>query len=181
MTKYLLLVVALTIAFPAVIGQSIATDGNIQLLGQSEPHTSHVTDIIDGSEHPELIPDVTAYRLFFVAITTNIASKEASDAKQRAYVRKLGLQPAASEQALKILLDFKVRHDQLIRNYNDSAEVALLRGEAPDYAGFLLQVDALVEDTRRLLKDSLSLEELNALDASIQGEKKFMRVAKKPR
>jgi len=70
---------------------------------------------------------------------------------------------------------FKGQYDDLLKNYNDAAQVAIVHGQAPDIDAFLRQREALVQSTRDKLKLLLTSEGITSLDAFVKAEKRSMK------
>jgi len=142
-------------------------------------HDHNVTaeTMIDGAEHPELIPDSDAYRLYFIAVSESANPSDQQKARQAAHLRKVGLRGSDLQNAVATFGDFKQQYADLIARYNEAATAALAKGERPDVATFLGQRDALVQSTREQLKTGLTPEGLKHLDTIVQSEKHFMKVA----
>lgn len=144
-------------------------------------HTNHTapapSNIIDGSSHPELVPDSVAYRLYFV--TASELPNAATEAQQRqlSHLGRIGLHAGDLQETIAILNEFKVEYSALIAEYNATATAADVQGIKPDLAGFLKLRDALVQTTRVQLKQKLSLNGMTQFDAFVQSEKKHMKVA----
>jgi hypothetical protein len=130
--------------------------------------------MIDGAQHPELIPDSTAYRLFLVAVEQIPNITAAQTGFKKAHILRLGLNDNDAQAFAKVVENFRTRYDDLIKNYNDAAEVALPQGQAPDYDTFLRQRDALVQNARDDLSKMLTAEGMSKMDAVIQSEKSHM-------
>jgi hypothetical protein len=135
---------------------------------------------INGAEHPELIPDSTAYRLFFVVIGQNPEATPQQKELQQVRLKQAHLNAKDIQSALSVLQEFKTQYSDLTKSYNDSATAALTAGQAPDYDSFLLRRDALVQDTRNKLKQVLSPEGFARLDRLISAEKRNMKIMPRP-
>ncbi len=134
--------------------------------------------IIDGSKEPQLIPDVVAYRLWFVAVALLPGATAAEERRQRAQLMTAGLKGDDVGRAASALATFKTSYGYLVGAYNDSIAEANKMGEdPPDVQAFLGQRDALVETTRDALNSALSVPGMQALRAYVQGQKANMRVA----
>lgn len=144
-------------------------------------HSGSNSAIISGAEHPELIPDSTAYRLFFIAAGEAPNPTEARKARQRAFLLTMGRLPDADNQTVvKVLETFKVRYAALIADYNDQVESAAKTGGIPpDSDEFLKQRDRLVQNTRDQLALGLSADSMKRLDGHVQSEKRAMKIAAK--
>jgi hypothetical protein len=139
-------------------------------------HSAMAAPMIDGSKNPELIPDSTAYRLFFVSVAESANPTPEETARHKAHLSRTGLKDSDKASLTNVLKEFKAQYSDLIKNYNDAAQVALLQGQAPDYGAFLRQRDALVQSTRDKLKLALTPEGMTGLDAFVQGEKHKMKI-----
>lgn len=132
--------------------------------------------VIDGTIHPELIPDSIAYRLYFFTLSVGTNATEEDRNRRLMHLHKVGLRETDLNALVATLADFRTKHDVLVTQYNASADAALARNEAPDTAHFLRQLDALVQSTRDTLKLRLTPAGMTQLDAFVQSEKKMMRV-----
>lgn len=135
--------------------------------------------MIDGAEHPELVPDSTAYRLYFIVVSETPNPSDEQKRRQLAHLRKIGLGGGDLQSLISALETFKLQYTDLIARYNESAEEAINAGAEPDINTFLLQRDGLVQSTRDKLKSLLTPEGLLRLDALVQAEKKSMKVPAK--
>jgi hypothetical protein len=133
--------------------------------------------VIDGAVHPELISDLTAYRLWFLAVGRG-PNPTAAEVKHQAAQLKRTLLSAEDQQALiPVLTTLKVQYQSLIQTFNEGAKAALAQNENPDYAALVLQRDQLVQTTRDSLGGLLTPTGLALLDAHIQSEKKHMHTS----
>lgn len=131
---------------------------------------SHGEDsVIDGSRHPELIPDSTAYRLYCLTVANM------SPQLQQAELRSFGLSDASIQATTRILAKFKLAYDVLSTAYNRSVTASEQNRTAPDVESFVRKRDALTLKTRNSLRNSLGLEEAKILDSHIQREKIRMK------
>ena len=135
------------------------------------------TDVIDGSVHPELIPDSVAWRLYLFAVSENPSPLPNESRRQHAHLAKAGLEESDIQAAVRILANFKTQYAALIESYNHSPEV--LNNTNDGLPLFLAKRDALVQATRDALKASLTPVGMSNLQAHIQTEKAGMRVAAK--
>jgi hypothetical protein len=134
--------------------------------------------IIDGSKEPDLIPDVVAYRLWFLAVALPPGATEVEQARQWAQLKAAGLSSDDAMQTASILATFRTSYDYLVNSYNDSVAQANQMGDdPPDVQAFLGQRDALVGTTLRALNTALSAPGMQALRSYVQGQKANMRVA----
>lgn len=132
--------------------------------------------IIDGSVHPELIPDVVAYRLFLLTISTSRNPTAKELARQRSHLGMVHLGPQDLLHIIPVLRDFRSQYDSLISDYNQSASEALQHGKQPDVEAFLQRRDALVQKSRGELKLALTPDGAARLDAYVQIQKRMMKI-----
>ena len=139
------------------------------------PHQHAAADIIDGSVHPELIPDSVAYRLYFFLIAEKPIPLPNEAKRQHAHLQKAGLSETEIQATSIILANFKTEYTAMIALYNHSPEV--LRNSNDGLPLFLAKRDALVQATRDALTAALTPRGMSNLQAQIQKEKATMRVA----
>lgn len=148
--------------------------------GAEVPMSTHVhsapQSTIDGAQHPELIPDSSAYRLVFVVL--GLPSDATDDQKQLQAVRlhNGGFSQSDAQAATRVLNSFKVQYSDMINSFNDSAHQIIVNGGTPDLQSLDSTRDALVQTTRDALKQVLSPQGMAALDRFVQREKTKMRV-----
>jgi hypothetical protein len=159
--------VLLLCVFPLLLAcSSLAQDHN------------HNVDVIDGADHPELIPDAVAFRMFLIAASASPNPTQDEIDRQSAYLSRIGLNDSDKAQAVALLASFKSQYKALIDNYNLQATAAQLRGEAIDQTLFLQQRDDLVATTRASLTRALSADGGKKFEAHVQGEKSKMKTVK---
>jgi hypothetical protein len=173
----------LTLVLPPIVSAQLTMDP------KPMPDMNHSqTKMISGKDHPELIPDLTAYRLFFIANGELPNPSEVRKARQEAFLGKIGADGAdhkalvqTDHQALvQTLDDFKVKFTAMVDEYNARVEAAVKTGGSlPDQEEFLKQRDRLVQLTRDRLKLDLSADGMSKLDAHVQHEKSRMQIAAK--
>jgi hypothetical protein len=132
----------------------------------------HSGNVIDGAEHPELIPDSVAYRLFFTTVSVRPNPTPNQVELQRAQLGMVGLDSADTRTVVTALATFRREFDALVARYNKAAG-----SEEPDSMLFDLQQDRLLANTRGALKATLSTKGMSRLDAYVQAEKKHMQLA----
>ena len=166
----------------AIAVAALTYNSSAQRLDEGNHSRTHVhsTDagLIDGAQHPELIPDSTAYRLFLITVSEkpNPTSKEAE--RQLAFLTAAGLDRDDIEAAIPILATFKAQYTDLIAGYNKAVASANATGIAPDLATFLQRRDSLVQSTRDALASALTHAGMDLVHAHVQREKRKMKVAK---
>lgn len=149
------------------------------LSAQSDPASHHHPEsgLIDGAVHPELIPDLTAYRLYFVAVSRPPAPSDNEIKHQAAQLSKIGLQDTDRGIVIDILASFNSRYHDLIKDYNEVATAAWNRGEHPDAASLSAERDRLVQSTCDGLKAALSPDGWTRLDSHVKSEKQKMKIS----
>jgi hypothetical protein len=139
--------------------------------------THHVaTKQIDGSVNPELIPDLTAYRLVFLFVGAAPNSTPKEIALQQLRLRKIGLGERDNQLLIPILNRFRFEYAALIEHYNKTAEATAAKGQVADSKAFLLLRDNLVQTTRDKLK-ALSPNGVIRLHEHVQQEKRGMKLS----
>lgn len=139
------------------------------LLAQTHFHT---TRVIDGQNNPELIPDVMAYRLYFLAVTATDNSPEET-AKETAHLSVLGLNFSDAISVRVALDEFRAKYNALETSYN--AKDHSRNGDA-DYAAFTAVVDKLVLDTVQKIADNTTADGLDVVSMKVKAEKKGMQL-----
>lgn len=133
---------------------------------------------IDGSQHPELIPDNAGYRSVFMM--QSHFETAAATARSEQLQGNIGL-PAADHQIyLETLKNFRQQYELVINTHNAfvdantaSAAVTDLQKEVSNTRQ---SISRLVEATRAQLAAGLSKEGAAKLDAYVQSEKTHMVV-----
>ncbi len=139
-------------------------------------HSQVAVTTLDGSAHPELISDSTAYRLYLVTVSEEPNATAEARARQNSHLGMIGLQDGDRQQLVTILADFKSQYLALIDRFNQSATAALAQGMQPDQKTFLQQRDDLVQSTRDAIKRALTADGVARFDAHVQGERKRMKI-----
>ena len=127
---------------------------------------SHAS-VIDGAQHPELIPDSTAYRLYFETV-----AKMPADLL-RVQLSSAGLSSDEIDRAAAAIQQFKSSWDTLRDTYNQAVEA----GTGPDLETFLFKRDRLVEQLLSNLQTIVTAEGYSRLQAHVQLEKRHMKVS----
>jgi hypothetical protein len=134
--------------------------------------------VINGADHPELIPDATAYRLFLVMLGLNVSATGQDLARQAAHARKLGLSDADRTLLIAAANDFKIKYEGAINTYNVQADATQAGGQVPNVSSILAQREALVEATCAKLTSTLSAAGLAQFNSYIQSEKRRMSITR---
>jgi hypothetical protein len=133
--------------------------------------------MIDGAMHPELIPDLAAYRLYLVMVSKPPNLTDVQKRKQEAQLGKINLQEPDKQALLAVLADFNYEYRNLIQTYNELATAAWAHGERSDINPFRQQRDQLVQSTHDALKTKLTAAGWGRLDAFVLSEKKHMKIS----
>lgn len=138
-------------------------------------------NVINGAVHPELIPDLVAFRLFFITVALPSGATDRDKARQRAQLMFAGLRDDDLSRAASVLATFKVQYDYLVQHYNDSVDVANRSGRPPDLQKFLTEQEELVQQTKDALAGMLTTKGMSNFEAHVKNEKRNMKVAKEDR
>lgn len=168
----LLLFIAVMVILP--FGTSSASRLSHARTPHSPQSNAPAANMIDGSQHPELIPDSTAYRLYLLTVSVPSNSTEGDRRVQSSHLAKAELDGNDLQSMIAVLAEFRSQHDAWLSKYN--AEAAN-QGATFDPTPFLQQQEDLVNSTRAALAKSLSANGIARLSNHIQREKKFMKVA----
>lgn len=170
LTGLLLLVVTLTFLPRGVLlGKGTARSQGFQ-------HHS-TANVIDGSVHPELIPDRDAFRLFFLAAATSTNATTDEKKRQRAMFSSAGFNENELAAASTILVDYKTQYEQAIQQYNDAVALARSPDQLPDGKKLVAELNMLTTTAQAKLESSISGKSARHLYEHVQHEKSRMRVA----
>lgn len=142
-------------------------------------HPEHVTtqpaDLIDGAKTPDLIPDLTAWRLWLLSVTAEDSKRpELSESRRRAFLRAAGIPGIEIPAAEEVIAQFPKDYGALVDGYNRR----LNAGQNPSVSEFRAQRDALVQAVQNTLSGKLGTTTLGKLRKHINGEKARMKVAR---
>lgn len=146
----------------------------LALLAQNAPVMPPGT--IDGAKNPELIPDVVAYRLFFVAVATPPGPTADQQRRQTAKLARIGLTQADSQILISTLTTFYTQYPDFIKRENAAADQARAAGLPIDVKASGARRDALVQSTLAGLKSALTPTGVEALEAHVQQEKAGIKI-----
>ncbi len=138
-------------------------------------HTDTAADVVDGSLHPELIPDSVAFRLYFIALAEEDATLTTASDHQKAFFFMAGLPNTDVEAAAGILRNFKSRLDALTDAYNTA--VVSTNDSTNDRTLFVSKRETLVQATRDAFNAVLSNTGAAHFNAHVQREKQKMQVS----
>lgn len=161
----------------AVLTVLIVCSSTLMTAQSSSPTHNHTpSQVIDGAVHPELIPDSTAYRLYFVMVSKPPSPTDEQMRRQSAQLAKVGLTESDKKTATAILAGFYSQYHALLANYNEQATAAWTKGEKIDQTAFLLQRDQLVQSTHDAMMNTLTQGGWARLDGYVQNEKRKMKI-----
>jgi len=150
-------------------------------MSSTHMHSNAANDMIDGAQHPELIPDVVAYRLFLLGISEPPNAPEERKPRQLAFLRSAGLDDNDINEAIPILSGFKQEYKQMIDQYNQSVLEANAQRRNPDFEGLIVRRDELVRSTRDALKRAISTAGMAQFDEYVQLQKRNIKISKEAR
>jgi hypothetical protein len=139
--------------------------------------SAQTSGVIDGSQHPEQIPDATAYRLVLANISELPNPTADRQARQHAFLDRIGFNDDEAQTVVPILTAFKMHYNELIDEYNKSVVQANASGTQPNLKAFLEQVATLVKSTRGEILTALGSSATSRFDTYVQNEKRRMKVA----
>jgi hypothetical protein len=129
-------------------------------------------NVIDGRVNPEMIQDRDAYRLFFLAV-----SSQEQVERQDAMLAGAKLSELESPLVRSALADFKSKYEKLVDDYNRLATAAEEMGQVPNTAQFVHDRDALVLSTKDKIEATLSPSGMARFQGHVSNEKHGMKVA----
>jgi hypothetical protein len=146
--------------------------------GQIDTTHQHPSSaIIDGSTHPELIPDTTAYRLYFLMLGTVPDATDAERTRHAVQLKKLALGSADQQAVIAILTGFKQQYRLLVDAYNQDMRQAEAMGRQADLPSFRTKRDQLVQATVTNLKGELTVQGWITLADSVRDAKLRMQIS----
>ncbi|HXS13158.1 MAG TPA: hypothetical protein VN734_10675 [Acidobacteriaceae bacterium] len=141
-------------------------------------HQHSATDVIDGSQHPDQIPDIAAYRMVLLSLSKPANRTELQATHQNVQLRSAGLNDSEKSVLIPILAKFNSDYHALIQSYNAAATAANARGERADIGSFLIKRDQLVQATHDQIKGIFTADRWTQFDAYVQQEKKHMKIGR---
>jgi len=148
-----------------------------QTPSDSPPHHQVVGTTIDGAEHPELVPDLTAYRLYLLTVSEPSSPTDQQKNRQEARLKQIGMKEHDRLALISLLASFHDRYHALIDSYNKAATEAWAHQQRTDPGALKVDRDALVQSTHDAIKRTLSEDGWTRLDTFVQGEKKHMKIS----
>ncbi len=145
----------------ALNAQTAATSGTASS-PQGAGQITTLVVLVDGSKHPEQIPDDLAYRHYFLAVATHEQPSAGENARQRAQLAPLGLCEADRQQIVQQLGRMITQLDAI------EAESEASDGTDAVLAGFKARHDALVSQTTATVRGALSADGASRLSRYIK-------------
>jgi hypothetical protein len=133
--------------------------------------------MIDGSIHPEMIQDREAFRLFFLAATTDANPMPEDKERQRAMLASARFSEEELIISSTVLIDYRVQYEAAVQKYNDAVASARSPEQLPDGKQLIAELDALALAAKTKLESSISGDSFRRLYAHVQVEKSKMKVA----
>ena len=141
-------------------------------------HNMAPPDLIDGAKNPNLIPDLTAWRLWLISVTTEDPDHpELAADRTRAFLRAAAIQESDLPAAEEALSHFRTDYATLLESHN----TRLNSGENVPISEFVLQRDTLVKATQTSMLGKIGQVSAGRLKAWVIGQKKSMQIAKEVR
>lgn len=138
-------------------------------------YTTHAqSQVIKGTEHPEMISDSQAYGLVLTHYSEILANPKISDVQKLRLFQMMNLSVKDEAKFRDILLDHKARRDAQLALFNKKATDLYLDGES--IPSFSQIHQSVISETRGKLSALLSVDGLKKLDAFVQNQKSRMIV-----
>lgn len=157
--------------FALAIGRQCSAQAGVTV------HNHGPAPMIDGSAHPEQVPDVVAYRLVLLGLSQPANPTEAQSKRHLAQFRAISMNDSDNGTLFSILSRFRDDYRSMIETYNAAATAANASGQRADLNSFLLQRDQFIRATHDQIKNALSSEGWGRLDVFVQGNKKHMKIS----
>ncbi len=134
------------------------------LLGQTNEHNLVPNGTIDGSVHPELVPDDMAWHLFMRATAESITPTKEEVRRQHSKLRAIGLSPSDEAILVKKLGEF--HHN--VKMYDEGLADSVRRNLPTTAASWATSRRQFYAAKRAEIESSLSTEGAKTLRAHIQ-------------
>ena len=134
-------------------------------------------EIIDGAVHPELIPDSSAFRLWFSSVSLPENPTTDQQAIQRRQLSSLRLDDGDFEVVTQSIAAFRKGFSALISEQNSRAEQDGRALRTTDNSRFLADRDTLVISLINNLKAQLSPTGWATVSSHVTEEKKNMKLS----
>jgi len=127
----------------------------------SNPGVTNLVVLVDGSKHPEQIPDDLAYRHYFLAVATHEQPSAEEQERQKAQLAPLGLSEPDRQQIVLQLgrMTTQLEAIEAAREASDGTDAAL--------ASFRVRHDAVVSQTASSVRGALSADGASRLSRYI--------------
>lgn len=94
---------------------SLSSAFHAQVHTSAPIHQHSTTDLIDGSLHPEQIPDITAYRLVLLSLSKPANPTQIQAAHQNVQFHAVGLNDSEKNALIPVLAKFNSDYKALIQ------------------------------------------------------------------
>jgi len=160
--------------FPAVVFAQQSSNMTASMPGMNHPGYK----MISGKDHPELIPDLTAYHMYFMVVGELPNPSTKALARQKACLAKMpGMKDADSQAIARIIGAYKLQWTSMVNDYNARVDAAArIGGTPPDAAVFLRQRDQLVQQYLCTIRKTLSPAGMKQFEGHIQEQKAHMQI-----
>lgn len=149
-----------------------ASVGQAQTANHQHPET-----VVDGSVHPELIPDSAALQHWLLVVSELPNAKPEDLSRQKAHLDRLQISELDQIRLKIILADFKAQYLSTVNEYNNAATTAQLRGnEPPSQADFMRKLDSLLDATKNTISLRLAPESASRVEAAVNEQKKRIKI-----
>lgn len=140
-------------------------------------HQHETAGIIDGKDHPELIPDLTAYKMFFVTSGQLPTATPNELAIQQGRVQnKLQFSTGDAIKFILVTNEFRIHYERLVADHNKRADDAFAASQKPADDNIEGEIANLTAATVGKLQSVLSPEAAARLAAVVTAEKAHMKV-----
>jgi hypothetical protein len=142
-----------------------------------QPSHNHQLATISGKDHPELIPDVTAYSLVLSVLSAPANATDQDRAGRIAHVKKIGLDVHDTLQLIAITDAFRTQYDSMLKTHNESIIPVVGPASQPDNTQFEQKRQAFVLDTIEQIKRELTPDGVKQFLDHVQAEKANMTIS----
>lgn len=137
--------------------------------------------LVDGSQHPELVPDSVAFNNYFIAVATPKTPTSAEVEKQVAVLAVLQLSQEDFSRLHGVLAEFKEQFDSIASERQAISRDATGASASRQWVALRAAEDSLVEKTRANLEKDLSKAGWSALHDHVTGHvKRHIRIVEAP-
>ena len=129
---------------------------------------------VDGSVTPELIPDITAYRLFMNAVAEPTSATTDQMVRQRAKLNPASLSPDDAAQAFQVFASYQQQRKGSASAYQQASTAEMVQA-------YNTKRDEITLASMASLRTALSPDGMARLDAYVQRQKRHMTIAPFPK